>query len=154
MNVDIKELRKNSKSTFGWKSSMNMGKGNLNMKGCKACNTLIVSQEVEVGAMGVKALTTCVNSPTHPMVKLCMNQQVWKKMCARFKEGMVATRAQSISNALRICCARNSSPPRKRNCQCIIVFWCPINPPPRGRGRHNCGNKRNKCQVTMSNGSW
>jgi hypothetical protein len=64
---------------------------------------LIVSQEVEVGAMGVKALATCANSPTHPRVKLCPNQQVWKKTCARFKEGMVAIRAQSISNALRIC---------------------------------------------------
>jgi len=30
---------------------------------------LIVSQEVEVGAMGVKALATCANYPTHPRVK-------------------------------------------------------------------------------------
>jgi len=66
---------------------------------------LIVSQEVEVGAMGIKALAMCANSPTHPRVKLCLNQQVWKKTFARFKKGMVATKAQSISNALRICCA-------------------------------------------------
>jgi hypothetical protein len=28
---------------------------------------------------------------------------VWEKTCARFLKGMVATRAQPISNALKIC---------------------------------------------------
>jgi len=47
---------------------------------------LIVSQEVEVGAMGVKALAMCANSLTHPRVKtLPILTNVGKDVCKILK---------------------------------------------------------------------
>jgi hypothetical protein len=62
MNVDLKEFKKKLKVNIWLKIINEYGQGESKIEGCKVCNTLIGSQEVEVGAMGVRALATCANS--------------------------------------------------------------------------------------------
>jgi len=64
--VNYKESKENSTFVSNSKSIIKSKLGESKSKGCKACITPIVYDEIEIRARSAKALTTCVNSLAHP----------------------------------------------------------------------------------------
>jgi len=160
MNVDLKKSKESSRYASSWKFINESEQGEFELEGCKVHQVLTISEKVEARAMGVRTLVVCVNSFAPPRAKLCPSQQAWGRMGVGSREGMVTIGARFVGSvaistyALRRCSAWSSSQLLKRNhWKPILVSRCLTNPPLRGRGRYHCGNKRDKCQATLSNGS-
>jgi hypothetical protein len=78
------------------------------------------------------------------------------RTCTTSKKGTATKGARFVSNvivrayALRRC---SSQPPKRNRQRCTWSLNAQLNPPIKGKVRHHCGKKRNKCQAAMSNKS-
>jgi hypothetical protein len=69
--------------------------GESKSKGCKACITPTIYDEIEIKARGAKALTTHVNSLAHPSNRFRPNQHKQSATRVESKEGKATNKAWS-----------------------------------------------------------
>jgi hypothetical protein len=72
--INLKKSTKSLRSKLGLKFNKKYEHVESMSNECKVSNALTISKDAEVRARGARALAACVNSLTHPKVKLCPNR--------------------------------------------------------------------------------